>query len=160
MGNKVAAAPFAKDGVVEALEAFAGHPHYLVQQGTHHRAASEVVQKWPEKFIRLGASDSEKHAARLVIHPPREPQQHVPLATTTQPLADENAVLAIHSLHGAPDGDTHLAHSLMVAAGTRLRADHPLVRANRSAFVPVVPPGRTRGEQRHRQERLDGDPQR
>jgi hypothetical protein len=109
--------PFAPDEIVEALETWAGSGNVLVKQGTRLRGSHELVRRWPEKWIRDGASDDEKVQARHRLRPEPEPAQHVPLAVAPKPLLDEDAVLCIRALHGAGDGDTDLGRPLALPAG-------------------------------------------
>jgi hypothetical protein len=75
-----AAGSVAKEGRVEALETWAGSGNVLVKQGTRLRASHELVRRWPEKWIRDGASDDEKFL-RQHLRPEPDPAQHIPLAT-------------------------------------------------------------------------------
>ncbi|MHB8488785.1 MAG: hypothetical protein ACYDCS_07690 [Candidatus Dormibacteria bacterium] len=130
--------------VVVAIQSFAGYPHFQVSKGQRFRVDSEVVKRWPQFFIADGSTDQEIADALNRVAPPPEPTQHEQLATTPKPLQDEDAVICVRNLHSAADGDTHLGKPLALATGTRLRHDHPLVKANRDCFVEVVPAGRTR----------------
>ncbi len=145
MAKQIAPAfPFAPDEIVEALETWAGSGNVLVKQGTRLRASHELVHRWPEKWIRDGASDDEKVQARHHLRPEPEPAQHEPLAKPAPVLLDEDAVLCIRPIHGAADGDTHLGRPLALPAGARLRRTDKIVKANPAHFVNIVSAGRTR----------------
>jgi hypothetical protein len=133
---------FAPDEIVEALETSAGSGNLLVKQGTWLRASHELVHRWPEKWIKDGASDDEKVQARHRLRPEPEPTQHVPLATAAKPLLDEDAVICVRSLHGVAGGDSHIGRPLALPVGARLSKDAKIVKANPSHFVAIVSAGR------------------
>jgi hypothetical protein len=135
------ALPFAPDQIVICLESHHTAPHFYTPQGARLRASSEVVRLNPLKFIADGATDQERFQAVQRSRPVREVTQHIPITRPPTPLEDEDAVLCIRNVRAKSDGDVHLRDPLRLAAGTRVRKDHPLVAPNRDAFVPVAAPG-------------------
>lgn len=136
--------PFADDQIVIALEAFAGYPDIVVKAGERLRGGDEVVRRWPEKFASDGLSVNEMRRLYSELRPPIEYAPHVPIAEQPQPLADEDAVVCIRNIRAAQDGDSHLGQPVVVGVGMLMPKSHPLVKARRDCFVPVVPPGRDR----------------
>lgn len=149
MAKQTAAPPFPfqldPPETVECLEGFAGDGEVIMRQGGMLRADHPIVRRWPEKFIRLGSSDSEKFAQLQRIHPLLEPTQHVQLIKPTPVLLDEDAMICVKTIRGPHrDGDVHLVNPVMLEVGTRVHKNDPVVKGWRDHFVPVVTPGRTR----------------
>jgi hypothetical protein len=143
---KAPAASFAPDQIVVAITSFAGWPHFLITAGQRVRASSPVVQQHPYYFLPDGATDEECRRAIAAVTPERPITQHVPIASAPEPLADEDAMLAIRNVAGgAVDGDVHLHPAISLSARMKVHNTHPLVRSYPEAFVPVVPKGRNRG---------------
>jgi len=136
--------PFAPDEIVEALETWAGSGNVLVKQGTRLRASHELVHRWPEKWIRDGASDDEKVQARHHLRPEPEPAQHEPLAKPAPVLLDEECCPWYPAYSTAQRMATHTW-----AGRLRYRREHVYAaRQDRQGepahFVNIVSAGRTR----------------
>lgn len=116
----------------------------VIPKGSRLRADDPAVLACPDNFVKDRASRAEVAEAAQAyrnLHPLPPPEPDLP--PPAPPARDEDAAIAIRDVNSAL-GDRFSASQLeqvprTVLTGERLPKDHPIVEANHSAFVPVVP---------------------